>query len=319
VLPDDVSATNCIEDPLDATVEATKAFEALRSFRSHFGNVAAELGEGQHELLSFGTTDEVPVETSDGVAMHSEQDALIVDSTPKRRRQRGPISLARRWRRTEAKEAKHIESFLSEFDVESVEKGALERAEDVLYGAAEQRHSFPSAAEVREGFWLRLGEGPRIDLAASETVGVETEADLQGGEAIFSTNPIVSAAPVVYACVNRLEPPMNPVIAETAPNVTNAETAGVEIDLHVGAEPEADHKVMMSARVKNVRKADSMETDCARADEEPAEGFDSTLATVVGTVSITAGAARVHGVQADTVGQVSNKRKARRNAMKSKN
>ena len=48
------------------------------------------------------------------------------------------------------------------------------------------------------------------------------------------------------------------------------------------------------------------------------EGFDSTLATVVGTDSIAAVAAHVHGVQADAVGQVSNKRRARRNAMKSK-
>ena len=61
-----------------------------------------------------------------------------------------------------------------------------------------------------------------------------------------------------------------------------------------------------------------METNCARADEEPAEGFDSTLATVVGTDSIAAVAAHVHGVQADAVGQISNKRRARRNAMKSK-
>ena len=52
-------------------------------------------------------------------------------------------------------------------------------------------------------------------------------------------------------------------VAEAAHNLTNAETAGVEIDLHVGAEPEADHKVMMSARVKNVRKVDSMETNAA--------------------------------------------------------
>ncbi len=40
------------------------------------------------------------------------------------------------------------------------------------------------------------------------------------------------------------------------------------------------------------------------------EGFDSTLATVVGTDSIAAGAAHVHGVQADAVGQVSNKKES---------
>ena len=56
---------------------------------------------------------------------------------------------------------------------------------------------------------------------------------------------------------------MNSAIAEAAPNVTNAETDGVEIDLHVGAEPEADHKVMISARAKNVRKAYSMATNVA--------------------------------------------------------
>ena len=33
--------------------------------------------------------------------------------------------------------------------------------------------------------------------------------------------------------------------------------------LALSAEPEADHKVMMSARVKNVRKVDSMETNVA--------------------------------------------------------
>jgi len=44
---------------------------------------------------------------------------------------------------------------------------------------------------------------------------------------------------------------MIPSISETTPNATNAETARVEIDLHVDAEPEADHKVIMSARVKN--------------------------------------------------------------------
>ena len=74
---------------------------------------------------------------------------------------------------------------------------------------------------------------------------------------------MVSAAPVDSACFDRLESSMNSAIAEAAPIVTNAATAGVEIDLHVGAEPEADHKVMMSARVKNVRKADSMETTVA--------------------------------------------------------
>jgi hypothetical protein len=111
---------------------------------------------------------------------------------------------------------------------------------------------------------------------------------------------------------------MNPTIAEAVPNLTNAETAGVEIDLHAGAELEADHKVMSSARVKNVRTVEPMETNCARADEEPAEGFDSTLATVVGTDSIAAVAAHVHGGQADAVGQVSNKRKARQNAMRYK-
>jgi len=56
---------------------------------------------------------------------------------------------------------------------------------------------------------------------------------------------------------------MNTAIAEASPNLTNAETAGVEIDLHVSAEPENDHKVMMSARVKNVRKVNSMEITVA--------------------------------------------------------
>jgi hypothetical protein len=160
------------------------------------------------------------------------------------------MSLARRWRRTEAKEANHIESFLSEFDVESEEKGALERAEDVIYMAAEQRFSFPLAAEARDRFWLHLGEGPGIDLAASEIVGVETEADLQSGGTTLNTSLMVSAAPVDSACFDRLEPSMDPAIAETVPNVSNAETVGVEIDLHAGAEPEADHKVMTSTRVR---------------------------------------------------------------------
>jgi hypothetical protein len=218
----------------------------------------------------------------------------------------------------DTKEARRIQSFLSEFDVESEEKGALERAEDVLYGAAEQRHSFPPAAETRDGFWLHLDEGPGIDLATSEIVGVESEADLQSGEATLSPSLMVSAVPVDSTRFDRLEPPMNPTIAEAAPNLTNAETAGVEIDFHAGTELEADHKVMSSARVKNVRTVESIETNCARADEEPTGGFDSTLATVVGTDSIADVAAHVHGVQADAVGQVSNKRKARQNATKSK-
>jgi len=79
----------------------------------------------------------------------------------------------------------------------------------------------------------------------------------------------VSAAPVVYACVNRLEPSITPAISETAPNATNAETVRVEIDSHVGAEPEADHKVIMSARVKNVTQADSMETNVAEPPAVP--------------------------------------------------
>jgi hypothetical protein len=248
---------------LDATVEATKAFEALRSFRSQFGNVTAELGDGQPALLSFGATEEVPVEISDGVSIHCEQGALIEDMTPKRRRQRGLMSPAEKRRRMDTKEARRIQSFLSEFDVESEEKGALERAEDVLYGAAEQRHSFPPAAETRDGFWLHLGEGPGIDFATSENAGTEAESELQSGGTILSTNPMVSAALVDYACVDLLEPSMYPAIIETAPNVTNAETTGVEIDLHVGAEPENDNKVMMSARVKNVRKVDSMEITVA--------------------------------------------------------
>ena len=104
-------------------------------------------------------------------------------------------------------------------------------------------------------------ETARTDTAAaSEIISVETEAILQGGKAILSTNPIMSAVPVDSACIDRLEPSMDPAIAAAAPNFMNAETAGVEFDLYVGAEPEADHKVMMSARVKNVRKADSMET-----------------------------------------------------------
>ena len=47
VSSEDVSEAQSIGDPLDATVEAAKAFEALRLFRPHFGNVTAELGEGQ--------------------------------------------------------------------------------------------------------------------------------------------------------------------------------------------------------------------------------------------------------------------------------
>ena len=39
--------------------------------------------------------------------------------------------------------------------------------------------------------------------------------------------------------------------------------------MHVGAEPEADHKVMMSMRVKNVRKVDSMEMNVAEISEGP--------------------------------------------------
>ena len=46
----------------------------------------------------------------------------------------------------------------------------------------------------------------------------------------------------------------------TDETITKFSCIKVEIDSHVGAEPEADHKVMMSTRVKNVRKADSMET-----------------------------------------------------------
>ena len=66
-------------------------------------------------------------------------------------------------------EARRIQNFLSEFDMESEEEGA----EDVLYMAAEQRHFFPPAAETLDDFWLYLGKGPGIDLAAAETAGVE--------------------------------------------------------------------------------------------------------------------------------------------------
>ena len=85
---------------------------------------------------------------------------------------------------------------IKEFDVEKIEeKGTQEKAEVVLHMAA-----FPLAAEARDGFWLHLGEGPGVDLATSETAGVETEADLHSG-ANLSTNPMVSAAPVDYVCV----------------------------------------------------------------------------------------------------------------------
>jgi len=170
-------------------------------------------------MLNSKATAKPPHNFSEGVSRYGEQGALIKDMTPKRGRQRGLMSLARK-RRTETKEAKHIQRFLSEFDVESEEKGAPKRAEDVLYMAAERRYSLPLAAEARDGFWLHLGEGPGVDFAASEIAGVDNEADLQSG-AILSTNYMASAALADYACVDRSEPSMNPVITEAAPIFTN--------------------------------------------------------------------------------------------------
>jgi hypothetical protein len=99
-------------------------------------------------------------------------------------------------------EARRIQGFLSEFDVESEGRGQLERAEDVIYMAVE---ALSPAAGARDAFWLHLGEGPGADLATSETADVETEADLQGGEAILSTNVMVSAATLAeHACIDRV-------------------------------------------------------------------------------------------------------------------
>ena len=75
------------------------------------------------------------------------------------------------------------------------EKGSLERAEDVVYMAAEQRFSLPLEAEARDRFWAHLGEGLGVDLTGLESAGVETVADLHSG-ASLSTSPMVSAAPV---------------------------------------------------------------------------------------------------------------------------
>ena len=88
-------------------------------------------------------------------------------------------------------------------------------------------------ALVQEGASHSVSTGDKTErtdtAAASEIIGVETEADLNS-VAILSTNPMVSAALVDYACVDLLESSMYPVIIEAAPNFMNAETAGVEID-----------------------------------------------------------------------------------------
>ena len=80
-------------------------------------------------------------------------------------------------------EARRIQSFLSEFDVDRAEKGTLIRAEDILYMAAEQRYSFPPTADERSGHWLNLrtSEGPGVEVAVSEIIGVETQDDMPSG------------------------------------------------------------------------------------------------------------------------------------------
>ena len=113
-------------------------------------------------------------------------------------------------------------------------------------------------ALVQEGASHSVSTGDETErtdtAAASEIIGVETEADLTS-VAILSTNTMVPTAPVDYVCVTTTE--TNP-SAEAEPDGDPAEA---EIESHVGAEPEADNKVMTSARVKNVRPAETMETN----------------------------------------------------------
>ena len=95
-------------------------------------------------------------EAAERPSLSGEQDAATRDMTAKRRRKRGPMSLARKRRWMDTIEARRIQSFISEFDVDRAETGILVRAEDTPYMAAEQRYYFPPTADERSGHWLNL-------------------------------------------------------------------------------------------------------------------------------------------------------------------
>ena len=140
-----------------------------------------------------GATDELPADNSKGAPSNGEQETGTLDMIPKSSRKRGPRSWARKKRRMDTIEARRIQRFLSEFDEDLTEKGSLERAEDILYKAAEQRYSSQPETDTRDGYWLHLGEGPAVELAALVATGLATEVDPQSG-ATLSTDLMVSAA-----------------------------------------------------------------------------------------------------------------------------
>jgi len=105
-----------------------------------------------------------------------------------------------------------------------------------------------SCTDTRDGYWLHLGEGPVVELAALVATGVVTEVDPQS-EATLSTDLMVSAA------------------AGAGFDVTVATTVDVSgcIGPHIETDSVSTSEAPSGTRFKKVRKAEALGTATAES------------------------------------------------------
>ena len=185
------------------------------------------------------------------------EDTGNLDTSGRRGRKRGIISPAERFRRTDAKEARRIRRFLAIFDEDGVEA------------------SFSTATTEQVKVNLPTGDDPKDDFLLVE----EAQA---GPDAILGADAEVVGLVGVEAAEVQVDPHLR---AVSGPDFITVEVAvaegGLQIGvgsvvapavtenvsgcagLHIEAESVANPETMNDARLKKVRKAESMGTATA--------------------------------------------------------